>query len=316
MEDFLAYSPEDVIAANLNELDERMGHLYEQELAHLRELAMQIVEDGSEASDFIAALPDHRPPVPPSQSFRISEDNPALSEHLCRIRGVWKSVLLCSEIDRLLGAESHVNVEDFFDTTEAATEAARGRIVYQRNSYADNAYLRFAELIPEARAVYTHNFVSMCEEVVRGNCEYCILPIENSTEGSLNSFARLIDQYELKIAATCDIPTTDNSRITRFALLCRDLSAVLPTPKNARRCFEITLSIEENPTQGEILYAASCCGLICNQVGTRLHRTEGGTRPLTRYSFYTDGGNLRAFLLFLSMEAPSYTAIGYYAQLP
>ena len=306
--------PEDVIAANLNELDERMDHLYEQQLAHLRELAMQIVEDGSEASDFIASLPEHRPPSPPLQSLIMSEENSALSELLYRIRGVWKSILLCSEIDHLLGAQYHV--EDFFEYAEAQNDASRGRIVYQRNSYTDNAYLRFAELLPEARAVYTHSFGSMCEEVVRGNCEYCILPIENSTEGPLNSFARLIDQYELKIVATCDIPTTDNSRITRFALLCRDLSTSLPTPQNARRCFELLLPTDASPSQGDVLYAASCYGLVCNHVDTRVHRAEGTVQSVTHFSFYTDCGNLRAFLLFLSMEAPHYTAIGYYAQLP
>ncbi len=316
MEEFLAYSPEDVIAANLNELDERMGYLYEQETAHLRELALQIVEDGSQALDFIVSLPDHRPPSPPPSTVSPTE-SPAPSEQLARMRGVWKSVLLCCEIDRLLSAEHHIGIEDFFeDTEETAGEASRGRVVYQRSSYADSAYLRFAELISEAHAVYTHSFPSMCEEVARGSCEYCILPIENSTEGPLNSFARLIDQYDLKIAATCDIPTTDGSRITRFALLRRDLSVSLPTPAGARRCFELSLPVEDIPTQGEILYAASSCGLICNHVGTRVHRTEESAQTLTHYSFYTDRGNLRAFLLFLSMEAPHYTAIGYYAQLP
>ncbi len=313
MEDFLAYSPEDVIAANLNELDERIGYLCEQERAHLRELAMQIVEDGSDASDFIASLPDHRPPLPPSRDSG-SPENPALSEQIHRMRGIWKSILLCSEIDSLLGTQYHV--QDFFEDAEAPSDASRGRIVYQRNSYADSAYLRFTELIPNAHAVYAHSFGAMCEEVVRGNCEYCILPLENSAEGPLNSFARLIDQYELKIAATCDIPTTDGSRITRFALLRRDLSAVLPTPHGARRCFELSLPVDELPARGEVLYAASCCGLVCNHVDTRVHRAEGTVQSVTHFSFYADYGNLRAFLLFLSMEAPQYTAIGYYAQLP
>ena len=313
MEDFLAYSPENIIAANLNELDERMGYLCEQELAHLRELALQIVEDGSEALDFIASLPDHRPPSPLPRDSRVAE-NSTLSAQLQRMRGVWKSVLLCSEIDRLLGTQYHV--EDFFEDAEAPSDASRGRIVYQRNSYADNAYLRFSELIPEARAVYAHSFGAMCEEVVRGNCEYCILPLENSTEGHLNSFARLIDQYELKIAATCDIPTTDGSRITRFALLRRDLSPALPILKSARCCFEFSLPTNELPEPGEVLYAAACCGLVCNRVDTRVHRAEGIAQSVTQFSFYADYGNLRAFLLFLSMEAPQYTAIGYYVQLP
>ena len=312
MEEFLAYSPEDVIAANLDEADRRMYHLCEQELAHLRELAAEIVDGNTHTPDFIASLPDHRPQSHPFDAI-LSENRPML-EHLQRIRGIWKSVLLCTEIDRRLDTQHRLSTEDFFEEAEESDPAARSRIIYQRNSYADSAYLRFAELLPLPRAVYTHSFGEVCEEVVRGSCEYCILPLENSTEGPLNSFARLIDRYELKIAATCDIPTADGSRITRFALLRRDMTD-LPSPNGARRFFDFSLPVGEPPAPEAVLYAAACCGLVCNRIDSRAHRAEDEMQLTTHFSFSTDRGNLRTFLLYLSMEAPHYNAIGYYAHL-
>lgn len=312
MEEFLAYSPEDVIAANLDETDWRTNRLGEQELAHLRELAAEIVDGSSHTPDFIASLPDHRPP--PHQLDDVLSENRPMLEHLQRIRDIWKRVVLCTEIDRRLDTQYRLSVEDFFEEAEESDPASRGRIVYQRNSYADSAYLRFAELLPLPRAVYTHSFGEVCEEVLRGNCEYCILPLENSTEGPLNSFARLIDQYELKIAATCDIPTADGSRITRFALLRRDMTD-LPSPDGVRRFFDFSLPVGESPAQEDVLYAASCCGLVCSRIDSRAHLAEGVMLQTTHFSFYADCGNLRAFLLYLAMEAPHYTPIGYYSHL-
>jgi len=313
MEEFLAYSPEDIIAANLNETDGRINRLCEQETAHLRELAAEIASDTLQISELIASLPDHRPPASPWGE--IPEETRPMIEQLCRMREVWKHVCLCTEIDRQLNGRGRLSISDFWEETDELEHTARGRIVYQRNSYADGAYLRFAASVSDARAVYTHNFETVCEEVVRGNCEYCILPLENSAEGPLNSFARLIDRYGLKISATCDVPTTDGSRITRFALLCRSLSAVPEDAPNARRFFDFTLPVDGSPRQESVLYAATACGLVCNRIDSRVHRDGGVTQPVTQFSFFADHGNLRAFLLYLSMEAPHYTPVGYYAHL-
>ncbi len=314
MSEFLAYSPEDVIVANLDETDGRMRSLCEQEAAHLRELAAEIVSGAAEVSDLIASLPEHRPPEGRFEDV-LPENRPML-EHLYRMRGVWKNVLLCTEIERLLnGVQNALQIEDFWEEATETDPAARGRVIYQRNSYADSAYLRFAEILPLPRAVYTHSFNAVCEEVLRGNCEYCILPLENSTEGPLNSFARLIDQYELRIAATCNVPTTDGTRITRFALLCRELSTVSEASRNARRFFDFSLPVDLSPSQESILYAAACCGLVCNRIDSRAHRNEGVVQPVTQFSFFADSGNLRAFLLYLAMEAPQCNPVGYYAHL-
>ena len=63
MEEFLAYSPEDVIAANLGECNVRLDMICEQEAAHLRELAAELASDGTLGPDFFSSLRDHRPQI-------------------------------------------------------------------------------------------------------------------------------------------------------------------------------------------------------------------------------------------------------------
>jgi len=308
MEDFRSYSPEDVISANLRETAERISLMREQEMAHLCEQGAQIVADGSHSPDFIASLPDHRPP---QFSFDALPQNAEMLQKEAALQAVWKSVVLCREIRRRLEAEKALRPTLFFPEPDIPSEAARGRVIYQRNSYTDNAYLCFAEQLASARAVYTHSFSTVCEEVYHGNCEFCILPLENSAEGLLNSFARLIDRYELKIVATCDIPTTDAGRVTRFALLGRNL---IPPASFAsgELFFEFTAPLTPSPSVAAILSAAECCGLSLCRLDSRLRQSDEGSYPIAHIVLQTAGGDLSSFLLYLAMEAPHCDRVGIY----
>ena len=312
MDELRSYSPEDVIAVNLRETALQMSMVTEQEMAHLREQAVEIVTGVEHSQDLLAALPDHRPPrFVPSP---LPQNAQMLERHR-RLSSVWRSVLLCTELRRLLEREGEMTFDRFFAEQEETEQAAQGRVVYQRNSYADTAFLRFAKLLgKDPRAVYTGGFTGVCEEVYNGTCEYCILPIENSAEGPLNSFTRLIDRYDLKIAATCDVPTTDGSRITRFALLRRTLT--LPPSLGANDLFfEFIAPLEGEPSITDVLSAAQCCGLRLSRLDTRAPSQEELSLPTERVVLRTDQGDLAAFLLYLAMELPQYTPVGIYPHL-
>lgn len=308
MEDFRSYSPEDVISANLRETAERMSVTCEQETAHLCEQAAQIVADGSHSPDFIASLPDHRPP---QFSFAALPQNAEMLQKASELQSVWKSVVLCREIHRQLENEKALLPTLFFPDPDLLSDAAMGRVIYQRNSYADNAYLCFSSHISSARAVYTHSFSAVCEEVSHGNCEYCILPLESSAEGTLNSFARLIDRYDLKIAATCDVPTADATRVTRFALLRR--SILSPASFDAKELFfEFTAPLSQSPGVAALLSAASCCGLTLCRFDSRLRQTEDAAYPIAHIVLQVANGDLASFLLYLAMEAAQCDRVGIY----
>lgn len=309
MEEFLAYSPEDVIAANLGECDVRLDMICEQEAAHLRELAAQLAADSARNPDFFASLCDHRPTKASLASDTLLQNRPLLGAHRTML-AVWQSVTLCRELERLLSMERRLRPEDFFSEIEELPDTAMGRVVYQRNGYADTAYLQFAQLIRSPRAFYAHSFSAVCDQIYNGVCEFGILPVESSADGPLNSVLALIDRYELTVAATLDVPTNDHSRTTRFALLRRDL---LPLFEDGAEDLHLEFSITgDAPSVAELLFAADFCGLKLLRSDTR--RSADGT-ACTRIVLSSAGGHLCTYLLYLAMEAPHHTPIGIYRHL-
>ena len=310
------YSPEDVIAQNLRETAERTRVLWEQEMAHLRELAAYVAEEATPNAEFLHTLPDHSPPRF-RELFQNLRANPQFGSRLEEIRATEQAVYLCQEICDLLRQRTAFAEEDLLlGDAEELSEHARDLIIYQRNGYADSAYLHFAPLLGAPRALYTHSFSAVCEAVYNGLSEFCILPIENSAEGQLNSFSRLIDRFELKTVATCDIPATDGVRSTRFALLRRDIVPLPPPNKNSPRYFACATPMEAPPSPAKLLQAAQLCGLELTRMDSRASlEPESGDDRCIHLVFSVKKGDLAAFLLYLSMEAPLCESNGIYFHL-
>ena len=311
MKSFETYSPEGVIAENLQELTERADLLGEQEIAHLRELAIEIAQ-GDDLSDLLSSLPYYRI-TPTAPLTNILTNN---REQLSRSRMLLESrqcMLLCGALYEELCNREPLLPALFPDAEEVAPHAV-GRIVYQRNSYTDDAYLAFATLVPDARAAYAHSFHAACEDVFNGHCEYCILPIENAVEGELISFAKLIAQFDLKIAATCDIAGADASRKTRFALLRRNMLPLLNPDAEKNEFFRFSLPAESAPFVADVLSAANFFGLSFLSANT-LPTDKEGSMACFHLTFHIRGSDLYPFLLYLATVTPQYTPIGIYSQI-
>ncbi len=312
MKPFQSYSPEDIISSNLQELNHRLGILYEQNKAHLQELARLIAEDGIH-SDFLSSLPDHRPTLAPPDNAALLPNNVKDIKGVHTFNQSIQIPLLCKELYHLLSQHREFSLSFFFADANEVSKDAFHRIVYQKNSFTDVAYLQFSSILTDARATYAHSFVAACEEVYNGYCEYCILPIENASEGQLQSFYRLIERYELKIALCCKVNSASLDRSTYFALLRRNMLPNFKLEDKAER-FEFSIPKTISPAPFEVLTAAELCGL-------RLHRInsfpeQGSTDGFaTHYSFLTNGSELYSFLLYLAMEAPHHTPIGLYTNM-
>ncbi len=314
MRDFGTYSPREVIESNLSELDTRFFINCEQELAHLRELAGIVTEHhAAREEDFLSSLPDHSS----RRSEPLSDTPESLTQAVlgaASLRTVRRSVFLASEIrNNIAGDASSIPMSFFFRDENELQPSAIGRVSYQRSGYTDAAFLRFSASIPSLRASYAPRFSSGCEDVYNGVSEYCILPIETSKEGALNSFYSLLDHYGLKIKATCSIRTPDASHLTRYALIGRT-HAPLSLGKRYKRYFELALPITSTPTVGEVLLSAQLSGLRLAHLST-LPSSEEGAAPKARFSFCTDDGALDVFLLYLAMDAPHYEMIGIFSQI-
>ena len=310
MRDFDVYSPEDIIAKNLAECEQRKSLVQEQELAHLYELAAEIAQT-RELSELLTSLPDHRPSLLPSEHRAIKV--PDLLHSSQSRQQTHTKAMLCLALHHTLSQERAIPVGAYFSDAEEPTPTAYQRIVYQRSGYTDAAYLQLSALLSEPRAAYSHSFLSACEEVYNGHCEYCILPLENSTEGQLGSFSRLIERYDLKIAATCDIVGNDTGRVTRFALLHKHILPLFHLG-GTEAFFECSLPLGNNPDVTDVLYAAQLCGMRLYRIDSQ-PRQGGDTQFSVHLSFRIANADLQAFLLYLAMEVPHYTPIGLYPHL-
>ena len=310
MEEFQAYSPEEIILSNLEELLLRSLENSEQELAHLRELAAEIASCFADDTAFLASLPDHRLPAP--EKRRDLPDHLApFAEPLCRGISTRRRILLCMELRKMIPAPQNLWQDFFFPSGEELSSFSFNRISYQKNSYTELAYQRFSKLLGEARASYAHSFPSVCEDVYNGLSEYCILPIENSAEGRLSSFIRLISQYDLKIAATCDVKIGED-KVTRFALLRRSITK-LRVSAELPQYYEFSCQLSEDPRAEDLLMAASLCGLTAESADIKMEKTSDSALHCV---LRLEKGDLPAFLLYLAMEVPTANPIGLYPNLP
>lgn len=307
MNEFYNYLPEDAIEDNLKENITRMNLLHEQEISHLHELAVQMTRDCEIHNDWISSLADKRSPIFPLSASPIASNRDMLQQWSA-LTQEWQSVFLCKELRKILQNKQLLSLSLFFPELSDLPQRPLCRIAYQRNTYADSAYLRFAEHVQDPRSIYTHSFISACEDVYNGICDCCILPTESSSEGQLGSFLRLIEQYELKIIATCDVNATDTSRFTRFALLARYPAPLTKTGKESY--LELLTPLGEDPTAASLLSAAQLCGLRLYRINSLPSKSENDFFVHT--IFQTNGADLYAFLLYLSMQAPNHVPIGIY----
>ena len=315
MTEFVTYSPEEIINSNLLSTASRLDGVCEQELAHLGELAHEIAQTLEDGAPFSEILPDHTPLALTNVPLSVLDQNAPAVRSARELHSTWQKAWLCMELYRILSKKRQLSESLFFPESEELSSNAYHRIAYQRNSYADSAYLKFAKLLPLPRLSYAHSFASACEEVYNGLCEFCILPLESTAEGLLSTFFRLMEQYDLKIAATCDIASgADATRTSRFALLRRSLTPTLD-PRQESLYFSFCIPQRSEPGLSELMLVTKLYGIEVTRVDSFFaHREEIG--PSIRLTLLTDRVRLYAFLLYLSMELPHAYPIGLYLHLP
>lgn len=195
----------------------------------------------------------------------------------------------------------------------AADEDETAKVVYLKNSLADIAYSTFSKVIKNARVVYAESFSEVCEEVYYSRAPYCILPLENSDDGRMASFANLIRKYDLKIVMTCNVESAVE-KITKFALLKREFSVLdCPRSMNDGDYLEIELNLGSRGSLHNVLEAADIFGYkLCKIDSFPMQYSE------KEYYFnvvFEGRGNIDGFMYWLEFEVQRYDVIGIYKHL-
>lgn len=219
-------------------------------------------------------------------------------------------VTLCRMMARALDAECRETAS--YKLLEPGRDAAHDfdysiRIAYRKAYGADVAFEKFASVIPDASAVYRDSFAHVCDAVAVGDADMCILPYENTADGKLSGFYRLIESYELKIAASCMVRSNDRDDETRYLLLSPSLSGL--SEISGITDFELSLVDRDGTALGSLMAAASLLGVRIKSVDT----FKSGEYTVFDVRSSADCERLDALILYLKMEAAEFSPLGLYA---
>lgn len=221
-----------------------------------------------------------------------------------RLCALYQTIELCREIaarTRSVGAAAQLR--------ERARRTRGSLICYLRNSYADTAYSSLCRVVKNPRVTYAADFTTVCEEVYYGRADFCILPVENSSEGALSAFRALIAKYELHTAARCVVDRSEYDSAV-FALLTKNMAYF---GGGTDTYFEISFSPGADASLPDALLAASCFGLDAERVDTvRASSEYGGLAPSCDIAFRCGGADIDAFLCYLALSAPRSVPLGMY----
>lgn len=332
-----------LVLSNLEVLGRRTANLTEVILAELSELAHAILSDSAGDPDTLYSIllslqeqsaPEIGESVPMTEG--ILPINRTHLRNMTRYAGLYERLTLYSFITEQYGRLPMPPLPPSHDLPATA----KGRIAYMSNAFADKAYIRFAEHMEGCRTAHFHSFVDACEEVRSGLCEYCILPLENTSDGKLVGFSRLIIKYRLRIVSVCDIQNRAgvSGSITRFALLCKAdeewygneyLTQALEkiSREHTSHQIEILHTSPSAPSFSDLLAAADFCGLRLVRADTlpageeyallsgAQWKSSTEASPLICGVWDVQNAQLAPFLCFLAIEASEDRLLGLYPLL-
>lgn len=303
--------------ANLDELERELKHLLERRLSHITELSNAIISDGGD-EDVIKSI---------ILSVRYDEESDidgVAQENVDEIKNLYlglslsERLVIFRQVFSRLYSSKKPYYKQCFESSLLHSKDCDGRIAYLKNSYNDVVYLEFSDAIAFPRSYYANNVSEVCECVVDGRCEFCILPIETSNEGKLLSFYRTIIKNGLKINCVYDLEGKVNGETTRYALLGIDVlpSLQILKTRSKEKYFDLLIEDKDSVSVSEITMAADICSLELQRIDTMVcEDTHGVMKKRFCLSFKINRGDLNTFLSYLAVDCPDYIPLGIYTRI-
>lgn len=214
--------------------------------------------------------------------------------------------------DSLDPSAVHEHLRSLFSSSEDTDSRAVGKISYMRNKFTEKAFDKFAKVIDDAKLSHADSFEGSCMDVYNGICEYCILPTENSSDGKLSAFYKLIEKYDLHIAASTVIQDEETSTIV--SLLSRDIDFLKFGDTAKSRMLEIGMTCADTSDIEGIISFATAYGLFLSRIDSK----KSGDGLTFTLLFSADGVQIRSIeilTLCLSSIYPTFTVMGFYKHI-
>ncbi len=213
----------------------------------------------------------------------------------------------CSVLDDTAAGKRKIS--DFLLEDKNTTDG--GKIAYLKNPLSDKAYTLFSKHLVSPESFPMTDFNSACEAVYDGKTDYCILPLENSTDGRLSGFYNLISKYELFVCLATDIMSNDGNVRTRFALCKKNTSVFHCSKKDPLWYTELLIRPNGENTIADILFYADFFGV--QTVKTDCTPSDYSDKEYNMYvTFISNEKKLVKLLMFFAIEQIGYSVIGIY----
>jgi len=182
------------------------------------------------------------------------------------------------------------------------------KVSFVRGNGSGRAFERFAKYVPGVLAEYEEDFRRALEAVANGESTFAIIPIENSFDGRLNSFYRLMEKYVLSIVLAADIPSDDYESSTKFALVYKKIDII---EADGEELFECKITLREPSELADIMLAANYFGAEICKVHS-LPLSSGGRENSFDIIFGLDDADIAGLFCYLLLEYPHLSPIGLY----
>lgn len=182
-------------------------------------------------------------------------------------------------------------------------------IAFSSGKAANAAFEEFAKFFRAASPVDEDNFQSACDFVAGGDGDYCILPVENSSDGRLGGFYSLIEKNGLYIVASCRVRSRDGESHTRFALCSRRMGVL---GGRGEKLFHFRITLDSMNELCTILSAGEFFGAEVKRTDIVPPSLSGRDNSLDM--IFGGECDLAGFICFLKLEFPQLTPIGLYRE--
>jgi len=220
-----------------------------------------------------------------------------------------EKIALYKEMAKLPSLHSKMKAA-FSIGSDATPAGTHGKISYVKNDLNNIAFEFLSQRINNAKPVWESSFIQACESVSDGKSEFCILPIESSSDGKLFGFYSMIERYDLKIVAVCEVDDNQGES-AKYALVAKCCPALFDSRNERELVFEFSLLSQNCDFLPELVSAANACDATAEKISFVPVKYDSNLR---RYilSFRISSRDILPFKAFLALTYHSYTPIGCY----
>ena len=311
------FVPDSVNIENVDALSREQSMIFEKKICEISEIiddAARLVKELSGSGfgiyELLGFLSDGLQISPASPHENAMQKNSEiLKSYLLSLMSYDKAVFSALFTEKLRNIGIGVNESEFLPEGDG-----KFSVIYVKNRLADEAFDVFSESIEDATVSYAETLRAAAEAVSEGKKDFAILPLEEKGGARLAGLAALLFRYDLKIASVTPVFGFDGMADVKYALVSKKFK-IPDIALDDDRYLEIRLRADGAISLSELFSAAEMLGSSVYRINTVMFESEDGQQPFYTIVFKAGKNDFSTLLVFLTLFAGSYTAIGIYKNL-